>query len=186
MSAVAKPSQFAQDVLKRWTLWLLLALAVSVPAQAGPAHMAARASAPAQRFGPPIVGVLRFDNLVYQTARRYHIDYALVMAVIHTESLFNPHATSNKGAAGLMQLMPATANKYGAKDRYNPRQNIEAGVRYLKALLQRYPGELDHALAAYNAGEAAVDRYQGIPPYPETRDYVRKVLRYRAMYANWP
>lgn len=186
MSAIAKPCLLKPDAHKRWAFWLLLALAVSVPAQAGSTHLSARATAPAQRFGPPIVGVLRFDTLVYQTARHYHIDYALVMAVIHTESLFNPHATSNKGAAGLMQLMPATARKYGAKDRYNPRQNIEAGVRYLKALLQRYPGELDHALAAYNAGEAAVDRYRGIPPYPETRGYVRKVLRYRALYANWP
>lgn len=151
-----------------------------------PAFTHAAQATPTQRFEPAIVGVLRFDTLVYQAARHHQIDYALVMAVIHTESRFNPRATSDKGAAGLMQLMPATARKYGARDRYNPRQNIEAGIRYLKTLLRRYPGKLKFALAAYNAGEAAVDRYQGIPPYPETRDYVKKVLRFRTLYQDWP
>jgi len=139
-----------------------------------------------QRFGPPIVGVLRFDNLIYHTTQRHSVDYALVMAVIHAESFFNPDATSVKGAAGLMQLMPATAHRYGIDDRYNPSQNVDAGVRYLRDLLQRYAGDIRKALAAYNAGEDAVDRYRGIPPFEETRDYVRKVLRYAEFYRAWP
>ncbi len=157
----------------------LIIAAAATPASAAPPEGA-------QHFGPPIVGVLRFDTLVYRTAREHQVDYALVMAVIHTESLFNPHATSHRGAAGLMQLMPQTAARYGASDRYNPRQNVEAGVRYLKALLERYRGRLTYAVAAYNAGEDAVDRYHGIPPYTETREYVKKVMRYRKFYENWP
>ena len=159
-----------------------LAFGLAQPASGGePAAPSAT-----QHFAPPIVGVLRYDWLVYRTAREHQVDYALVMAVIHTESLFNPHATSNRGAAGLMQLMPKTARRYGAHDRYNPRQNVEAGVRYLKALLHRYRGRLRYAVAAYNAGEDAVDHYHGIPPYAETRAYVKKVMRYRKFYEDWP
>ena len=133
-----------------------------------------------------IVGVLRFDSLIYQAAKRHGVDYSLVMAVIHTESAFNWRATSDKGAAGLMQLMPDTASRFGVTDRYNPRQNVEAGVRYLKELLSRYPGRVRYAIAAYNAGEFAVDKYNGIPPFPETRAYVRRVMHYRDFYQTWP
>ncbi|UCE89086.1 MAG: lytic transglycosylase domain-containing protein [Pseudomonadota bacterium] len=147
----------------------------------------AKASATLQQYwGPPIVNALRFDSLIHETATRHRVDSALVMAVIHAESYFNPKATSHVGAAGLMQLMPLTAQAYGVNDRYNPRQNVDAGVRYLKDLMARYPGKLSFVLAAYNAGESAVDRYEGIPPYDETRDYVKKVLEYRNFYRNWP
>ena len=103
------------------------------------------------------------------------MDPALVRAVIQTESNWNPGAMSRKGAIGLMQLIPTTAQRFGAVDAFNPKQNVDAGVRYLRVLLERYNGNLDLALAAYNAGEGAVDRANGIPAYRETRNYVRKV-----------
>ena len=115
------------------------------------------------------------ETLVREAAERHHVDPALVRAVIETESNWNPRAYSHKGAGGLMQLIPTTAQRYGAYDVFNPQQNIDAGVRHLKTLLQRYNGNLDLALAAYNAGEGAVDRAHGIPAYRETRNYVQKV-----------
>jgi soluble lytic murein transglycosylase-like protein len=115
------------------------------------------------------------EKLVREAAERHNVDPALVRAVIQTESNWNPAAYSRKGAAGLMQLIPTTAQRYGANDVFNPQQNIDAGVRHLKWLLERYNGNLDLALAAYNAGEGAVDRAHGIPAFRETRDYVQKV-----------
>jgi len=97
------------------------------------------------------------------------------------ESNFDPQAVSPKGARGLMQLMPETARMYSVDDVYDPAQNIEAGIKHLKMLLERYDGNLKLVLAAYNSGEKTVDRFQGIPPYQETRDYVKRVLkRYKA------
>ena len=115
------------------------------------------------------------ERLVREAAERHHIDPALVRAVIETESGWNPTAKSRKGALGLMQLIPTTAVRFGVNDAFSPQQNVDAGVRYLKTLLQRYNGNLDLALAAYNAGEGAVDRAHGIPAFRETRDYVQKV-----------
>jgi len=115
------------------------------------------------------------EKLVREAAERHNVDPALVRAVIETESNWNPGARSRKGAMGLMQLIPTTAQRFGVNDAYNPKQNVDAGVRYLKVLLDRYNGNLDLALAAYNAGEGAVDRAHGIPAYRETRDYVHKV-----------
>jgi Transglycosylase SLT domain len=115
------------------------------------------------------------EKLVREAAERHHVDPALVRAVIETESNWNPRAVSRKGAGGLMQLIPTTAQRYGARDLFNPEQNIDAGVRHLKSLLERYNGNLDLALAAYNAGEGAVDRAGGIPRIRETKDYVVKV-----------
>lgn len=134
----------------------------------------------------PAVNYLRFESLIHQVAQRHDVDAALVKAVIRTESYFNPNATSRVGASGLMQLMPQTAAMYGVTDLYSPKQNIEAGVKHLKYLLQRYPDQLAYALAAYNAGEEAVDRYNGIPPYKETQKYVRKVMRFLEVYNDWP
>lgn len=115
------------------------------------------------------------ERIVREAADRHNVDPALVRAVIETESNWNPSAVSRKGAVGLMQLMPTTAQRFGASDFYTPQQNVEAGVTYLKTLLERYNGNLDLALAAYNAGEGAVDRAHGIPRFRETRDYVQKV-----------
>jgi soluble lytic murein transglycosylase-like protein len=127
--------------------------------------------------GRPAVSIDRdgAEKLVQEAAGRHQVDPALVRAVIETESGWNPAARSNKGAVGLMQLIPTTAQRFGVNDAYSPQQNVDAGVRYLKVLLERYDGNLDLALAAYNAGEGAVDRAHGIPAFRETRDYVQKV-----------
>jgi len=115
---------------------------------------------------------------ITEAADRYGIPERLVTAVIRAESGFNPHAVSRKGAQGLMQLMPSTASVLGVRNSFDPRENIDGGVRHLRGLLDRFPGNLPFAIAAYNAGEKAVTAYGGIPPYPETQDYVVKVLRY--------
>ena len=115
---------------------------------------------------------------ITDAADRYGIPERLVTAVIRAESGFNPRAVSRKGAQGLMQLMPSTASVLGVRNSFDPRENIEGGVRHLRGLLDRFPGNLPFAIAAYHAGEKAVVTYGGIPPYPETVDYVGKVLRY--------
>jgi len=115
------------------------------------------------------------EKIIREAAERHNVDPALIRAVIETESQWNASAVSRKGAAGLMQLIPGTAQRYGVTDLFNPIQNVDAGARHLRMLLDRYSGNLDLALAAYNAGEGAVDRHGGIPPFRETRDYVMKV-----------
>lgn len=127
----------------------------------------------------------RIDVLILEFARRYDVEPALVKAVIHAESRFDPKARSHRGAVGLMQLMPRTARMYGVRHLTDPRENIRAGVQHLKKLLRRHH-DLEHAIAAYNAGSPTVKRYGGIPPYRETRTYVTRVLRYRGMYLEDP
>jgi soluble lytic murein transglycosylase-like protein len=118
----------------------------------------------------------RFDEIVVAHAQRHALRPELVRAVIQVESGYNPTATSPKGAMGLMQLMPATARELGVRNPYDPEDNIRGGTAYLRQLLDRYDGNEELALAAYNAGSGAVDKYgQRVPPYRETRDYVRKV-----------
>jgi hypothetical protein len=117
----------------------------------------------------------RLERLVHETAQKHRVDPALVKAVIEAESGWNPAAVSPKGALGLMQLIPGTAQRYGVVDAFNPQQNLDGGIRYLRALLERYDGDLNRSLAAYNAGERAVDRARGVPNYWETRHYVQKV-----------
>jgi soluble lytic murein transglycosylase-like protein len=111
----------------------------------------------------------------------HDVDPALVRAVIHAESAFNPYAVSPKGARGLMQLMPATARWLGVKNSFSPESNIRGGTKYLAQLLKRFRNEA-HAIAAYNAGEVPVNRYNGVPPYSETREYVRRVLSLKKQY----
>lgn len=126
-----------------------------------------------------------FDHLIRKVADREGVDRGLVKAVIHTESGFNPSALSKPGAQGLMQLMPATAQRYAVRNVFDPADNIDGGVRYLRYLLKRYENDLTLALAAYNAGEKNVERYDGVPPFPETQDYVKRVLsRYEKLYRN--
>ncbi len=119
----------------------------------------------------------RLDVLITRTAAQYQVDRALVKAVVAAESNFDVDAVSSAGALGLMQLMPATAEEMGVRSPFRPSDNIAGGVRYLRSMLDRY-GDVSHALAAYNAGPSAVDRYGSVPPYPETEAYVRRVLRY--------
>jgi soluble lytic murein transglycosylase-like protein len=125
-----------------------------------------------------------FDDIIKSAALASNVDHGLVKAIIHTESGFNPRALSKPGAQGLMQLMPATAGMYSVRDAFDPRQNIQAGTRHIKYLLDRYKS-IDLALAAYNAGEGNVNKYKGIPPFAETQDYVKRVLsRYRNLYGG--
>jgi soluble lytic murein transglycosylase-like protein len=117
----------------------------------------------------------KIEDMIREVSGRYRVDPALVRAVIETESNWNSSAVSRKGAQGLMQLVPGTAHQLGVNNAFDPKQNLDGGVRYLHSLLERYNGDLDRALAAYNAGPHAVDRAGGIPQYRETRDYVQKV-----------
>jgi hypothetical protein len=125
-------------------------------------------------LGPALVETTPYDPIIERASGRHGIDARLVKAVIQVESAFQPRARSHKGAMGLMQLMPKTARQYNARNPYDPISNIEAGTKYLKSLLDRF--ELPLALAAYNAGEGAVTRFGGIPPYAETQAYVAKIL----------
>jgi len=117
----------------------------------------------------------KIEEMIREVSDRYRVDPALVRAVIQTESNWNSSAISRKGARGLMQLVPGTAQQLGVNNAFDPKQNLDGGVRYLHMLLERYNGDLDRALAAYNAGPSAVDRAGGIPRYRETREYVHKV-----------
>jgi soluble lytic murein transglycosylase-like protein len=133
------------------------------------------------RFSTPEMSALeranreKIEDMIREVSGRYRVDPALVRAVIETESNWNSGAVSRKGAQGLMQLVPGTAQELGVNNALDPKQNLDGGVRYLHALLERYNGDLDRALAAYNAGPHAVDRAGGVPRYRETRNYVQKV-----------
>ncbi len=120
------------------------------------------------------------DSLARQAGERHNVDPKLIQAVMRQESNYDVFAVSPKGALGLMQLMPGTALQFGVKDIFDPAENVEGGVKFLRHLLDRYDGDHSRTLAAYNAGEAAVDRYKGIPPYPETEDFVERVSRFLA------
>lgn len=125
-----------------------------------------------------VISDRELDPVIARHSRAHRLHPALIRAVIKTESDFDPLAVSHAGAVGLMQLMPQTAMRFDVRDSYNPDENIGGGTKYLRQLLDRFNGNLPLALAAYNAGEHAVERYQGLPPIPETRQYVVKVLGY--------
>jgi soluble lytic murein transglycosylase-like protein len=135
-------------------------------------------------LAPAPVAPEQIDALVKQNADTWQVDPSLVKAIIANESGFNANATSPVGAQGLMQLMPATAQGVGVKDSYDPAQNVAGGTRYLKGLLDRFHGDVKLAVAAYNAGPGAVEKYGDVPPYAETKNYVQNVLgsydKYRA------
>ena len=123
-----------------------------------------------------------FHPIVIQAASHHRVDPALVKAIIMAESGYNSRAISKRGAKGLMQLMPSTARALGVKDIFNPKQNISGGVRYFKQLVTQFDGDVELALAAYNAGSKNVRHYQGIPPFKATRYYIKKVFKYYAIY----
>jgi soluble lytic murein transglycosylase-like protein len=128
-----------------------------------------------QAVGNRSVSTAQIDRCINEAAARHRVDPNLVRALIKVESNFNPRARSSKGAMGLMQLMPATARQYEVSNPFDAAQNVDAGVRHLKGLLQNFRGDVPLTLAAYNAGQGAVERNRGIPPYTETRNYVRRI-----------
>jgi hypothetical protein len=124
----------------------------------------------------PVSGDCDLDWIIYRAGERTGVDPRFIHAVIKQESRYKNQAISHAGAQGLMQLMPATAKRFGNKDPYDAASNVEAGTKYLKWLLKRFNGDVTLALAGYNAGEGAVDKYKGIPPYNETQNYVKKIV----------
>lgn len=126
-----------------------------------------------------------FSSLINQAAQKYEVNPGLVKAVIEAESNFNPNAVSKAGAQGLMQLMPGTARGLGVTNALDPAQNIDGGVHFLSNLLKHYNGNVRLAVAAYNAGPGAVDKYGGVPPYQETQTYVTRVLGYFNSTNEW-
>ncbi len=130
---------------------------------------------PAVDFNEVGLNLTAFADEVFNAAAQYGVDEALVRAVMHAESAFNPNAISRAGAQGLMQLIPATADRFGVENAFDPNQNIQGGVGYLAWLTKRFDGDLRKVAAGYNAGEGAVDRYDGVPPYQETMVYVERV-----------
>ena len=123
-----------------------------------------------------------YNNIINEAAKKHGIEAALIKAIIMAESSYNHKAVSRRGAVGLMQLMPATANALGVEDIFNPAHNVNGGTKYIKQLLNKFDGNLEFALAAYNAGSRKVRKYNGIPPYRATRIYVKKVVEYYWRY----
>ena len=133
----------------------------------------------------PVVKVKkRYFSIIRQAGMRHGVESAMIKAIIMAESSYNPRAVSSRGAVGLMQLMPTTADSMGVKDRFDPEHNINGGVRYFKRLLVRFKNNTRLALAAYNAGAKKVKRYNGIPPYKTTRSYIDKVFQYYRKYKD--
>ena len=124
----------------------------------------------------PLSGDCDLDWIIYHAGERQGVDPRFIHAVIKQESRYNPKAVSGVGAEGLMQMMPATAKRFGLKNPFDPAANVEAGTKYLKFLLKRFNGDVSLALAGYNAGEGSVDKYNGVPPYGETQNYVKKIV----------
>jgi soluble lytic murein transglycosylase-like protein len=152
---------------------------IAAPQPAADAAPAAKPGKP----GPGLAGKARYDRMVEEVSRTYGLESALLHAVIAVESSYNPKAVSNKGATGLMQLMPATARRYGVADAFDPAQNLGGGARYLRDLLEMFDSDVSLALAAFNAGENAVMKHGNrIPPYRETLRYVPRVLDYYQRY----
>jgi hypothetical protein len=137
---------------------------------------------PGVNFGNVKLNMNSFANEIRSSAQKHGVEEAIVRAIIHAESAYRPHVVSPKNAQGLMQLIPATARRFGVTDAFDPAQNIEGGTQYLAWLLKRYNNDLTLASAAYNAGEGAVDRHGGVPPYRETRNYVQRVAQLAERY----
>ena len=155
------------------------------PSETGPAQPVAKTTVvPVNR--KPTNSALRvktgYHAIIEQAGRKHGVETALIQAIIMAESSYNPRAVSHRGVAGLMQLMPATADSLGVKDRFDPAHNIDGGVRYFKILLDRFDGDTRLALAAYNAGARKVRQYNGIPPFKATRSYIARVFQYYERY----
>ena len=161
--------------------WIEVAFALSEVevASAGAETISDRLSPPDGAVPPKPIP---FHGIIVQVAGRYEVDPHLIRAIIFAESGYNPKAKSKKGARGLMQLMPSTAKALGVEDIYDPEENIDGGVRYFRSLLDRFDGDVQLALAAYNAGSRHVRNYEGIPPFKATKRYIQKVLKFHEKF----
>ena len=137
-----------------------------------------------EKIKPRIINIKKYDDIIKKAQKKFGVEFSLIKAVIHVESDFNPRAVSKKGTKGLMQIMPDNYKMLSVTDPFNPSQNIMGGTRYLQRLLKRYEYKLPLVLAAYNAGPVVVDKYQRIPPYKETREYVKKVMKTYSRYKS--
>jgi soluble lytic murein transglycosylase-like protein len=126
----------------------------------------------------------QFDPIISEASKKYALEAPLIKAVIKAESDFDPNAMSHKGARGLMQIMPMNYRLLNVENPFDPHQNIDGGARYLREMMDRYNGKLNLSLAAYNAGPGAVDKYGGVPPYPETTEYIERVMKYYERFKN--
>ncbi|HEV2852509.1 MAG TPA: lytic transglycosylase domain-containing protein [Thermoanaerobaculia bacterium] len=150
--------------------------AAMTPDAPGPRELSLRDPGPDQDAQRRFLQDLPYGNAISLAAERHEVDGLLLAAIVAVESRFTPEAVSPRGAQGLMQVRPAVGQAYGARDLFDPYVNVDVGSRYFRSLMKDYEGDLELTLAAYNAGPAAVARYGGVPPYRETREYVRKVL----------
>ena len=132
----------------------------------------------------PRYSTKKYDDIITNASQRHGVSFPLLKAIIKAESGFDPRAVSKKGAKGLMQIMPENFKPLGIKDPFDPSQNIHAGARYFKQMYDRFKGKLSLSLAAYNAGPTAVERYKTVPPYEETEEYVKRVLKFYYNYKN--
>lgn len=179
-------------MIRKYFLWLFVFKALGVGIAYSPGVDAARATAKMPKFHDSITVTAsdvdctnersKYSKMVRAISKNYGVDWRLVAGVIAAESDFNPCALSPKGAVGLMQLMPETAQMYSitSQDLYDPELNVKAGVQHLRMLYRLYNGDLERTVAAYNAGQGAVDKYGGIPPYAETQAYVKRVLEFQS------
>ena len=132
----------------------------------------------------PEMATIKYDGIIQEASNKHGLSFSLLKAMIKVESDFDSRAVSKKGALGLMQIMPQNLEAFNIRDPYDPKDNIMGGARYFKSLVERFEGKLPLALAAYNAGPTIVDKYRKIPPFKETEDYVKKVMKYFHLYKN--
>lgn len=132
----------------------------------------------------PAAATIQYDEIIQEASKRYGLSFFLIKAMIKVESNFDSRAVSKKGALGLMQIMPQNLQAFNIREPYDPKDNIMGGASYFKSLIERFDGKLPLALAAYNAGPTIVDKYRDIPPIKETKDYVKKVMKYFYLYKN--
>ncbi len=173
--AMMDPSEIALNIADQYLSSPLVEIA---QASNEPGHSPEPQVAPQQKEVPRSP----FEQIINQAATTHQVDPALIKAIIMAESRYNPKAVSKRGARGLMQLMPVTAKSLGVEDSFDPAANINGGVMYFKRLLDRFDGNIEFALAAYNAGSRNVRKYGGVPPFRQTRTYIHKVFKYQRQY----